>query len=166
MIAQRRGKIINIASIAGLRGHSANCRDRLQLQRGRPHCIHPRSGVGVGYVRYSGERDCSGWFPSDMSQKVIERHREKLLASIPLGRLGNYRDLKGAAIFLASDASRFRHRAHSRSRWRTIRLKTGGHNVYEHSTHSFAFSASCGAAVCRQNCHRLRGQKIHLPAIR
>jgi NAD(P)-dependent dehydrogenase (short-subunit alcohol dehydrogenase family) len=48
-----------------------------------------------------------GWFPSDMSQKVIERHREKLLASIPLGRLGNSRDLKGAAIFLASDASDF-----------------------------------------------------------
>jgi gluconate 5-dehydrogenase len=48
-----------------------------------------------------------GWFPSDMSKKIIERHQEKLLASIPLGRLGNSQDLKGAAIFLASDASDF-----------------------------------------------------------
>ena len=42
-----------------------------------------------------------------MSKKIIERHQEKLLASIPLGRLGNSQDLKGAAIFLASDASDF-----------------------------------------------------------
>jgi gluconate 5-dehydrogenase len=48
-----------------------------------------------------------GWFPSDMSQKVIERYQEKLLASIPLGRFGGSQDLKGAAIFLASDASDF-----------------------------------------------------------
>jgi gluconate 5-dehydrogenase len=42
-----------------------------------------------------------------MSQKVIERHQAKLLASIPLGRFGSSEDLKGAAIFLASDASDF-----------------------------------------------------------
>jgi len=48
-----------------------------------------------------------GWFPTDMSQKVIERHQAKLLASIPLGRFGSSEDLKGAAIFLASDASDF-----------------------------------------------------------
>jgi NAD(P)-dependent dehydrogenase (short-subunit alcohol dehydrogenase family) len=108
MIAQRRGKIINIASLAGLRGT-------------------PSELPAIGYSSSKGgiiafTRDLAwkwgmhgirvnaiapGWFPSDMSKKIIERHQEKLLASIPLGRLGNSQDLKGAAIFLASDASDF-----------------------------------------------------------
>jgi NAD(P)-dependent dehydrogenase (short-subunit alcohol dehydrogenase family) len=108
MIAQRRGKIINIASIAGMRGS-------------------PSELSAIGYTSSKGgviafTRDLAwkwgihgicvnaiapGWFPSDMSQKVIERYQAKLLASIPLGRLGSSHDLKGAAIFLASDASDF-----------------------------------------------------------
>jgi NAD(P)-dependent dehydrogenase (short-subunit alcohol dehydrogenase family) len=108
MITQRRGKIINIASIAGMRGS-------------------PPELSAIGYTSSKGgviafTRDLAwkwgvhgihvnaiapGWFPSDMSQKVIERYQAKLLASIPLARLGNSQDLKGAAIFLASDASDF-----------------------------------------------------------
>jgi NAD(P)-dependent dehydrogenase (short-subunit alcohol dehydrogenase family) len=108
MIAQGRGKIINIASIAGLRGHSAEL----------PAIGYSSSKGGViaftrdlawkwGMHGIRVNAIAPGWFPSDMSQKIIERHGEKLLASIPLGRLGNSQDLKGAAIFLASDASDF-----------------------------------------------------------
>jgi NAD(P)-dependent dehydrogenase (short-subunit alcohol dehydrogenase family) len=108
MITQQRGKIINIASIAGMRGT-------------------PPELSAIGYTSSKGgviafTRDLAwkwgihgvrvnaiapGWFPSDMSQKVIEQNQEKFLASIPLGRFGNSQDLKGAAIFLASDASDF-----------------------------------------------------------
>jgi gluconate 5-dehydrogenase len=42
-----------------------------------------------------------------MSEKVIERNKEALLAGIPLGRFGGREDLKGAAIFLSSSASDF-----------------------------------------------------------
>ena len=48
-----------------------------------------------------------GWFPTDMSAKLIERNRQEFLAGIPLGRFGGPNDLKGAAVFLASDASNF-----------------------------------------------------------
>jgi gluconate 5-dehydrogenase len=108
MIAQQRGKIMNIASIAGMRGS-------------------PPELSAIGYTSSKGgviafTRDLAwkwaihgirvnaiapGWFPSDMSQRVIEQNQEKFLASIPLGRFGNSQDLKGAAIFLASDASDF-----------------------------------------------------------
>jgi len=36
---------------------------------------------------------------------VIERNKEDFLKKIPVRRFGNDHDLKGAAVFLASDAS-------------------------------------------------------------
>jgi NAD(P)-dependent dehydrogenase (short-subunit alcohol dehydrogenase family) len=106
MIAQRRGKIINIASVAGLRGSSPKF-----------SAIGYSSSKG-GVIIFTRDLACKwgmhniqvnaiapGWFPTDMSEKVIERNKESLLAGIPLGRFGGPQDLKGAAIFLASSAS-------------------------------------------------------------
>jgi gluconate 5-dehydrogenase len=46
-----------------------------------------------------------GWFPTNMSRVVMERNKETFLKNIPLRRFGGEHDLKGAAVFLASDAS-------------------------------------------------------------
>jgi gluconate 5-dehydrogenase len=40
-----------------------------------------------------------------MSEKVLEKSGDLLLAHVPLGRYGSPYDLKGAAAFLASRAS-------------------------------------------------------------
>jgi gluconate 5-dehydrogenase len=42
-----------------------------------------------------------------MSDWIIEKHKDSLLEKIPLGRFGSDHDLKGAAVFLASDASAY-----------------------------------------------------------
>jgi len=48
-----------------------------------------------------------GWFPTHMSEWVIEHKKDLLLEAIPLRRFGSEDDLKGAVVFLASEASSY-----------------------------------------------------------
>jgi gluconate 5-dehydrogenase len=108
MIGQRRGKIINIASVAGLRGSSPKLPAiGYSTSKGGVIIFTKDLGCKWGMHNIQVNAIAPGWFPTDMSGKVIERNREALLADIPLGRFGGANDLKGAAIFLASDASDF-----------------------------------------------------------
>jgi NAD(P)-dependent dehydrogenase (short-subunit alcohol dehydrogenase family) len=108
MIRQKRGKIINIASVAGMAGsppelqaigYSASKGAVITFTRdlARKWAAH---NIHVNAI-------APGWFPTNMSGAVIERNRESLLKEIPLGRFGGEQDLKGAAVFLASAASDF-----------------------------------------------------------
>jgi NAD(P)-dependent dehydrogenase (short-subunit alcohol dehydrogenase family) len=108
MIGQRRGKIINIASVAGLHGAP---------QEFQAIGYHASKG---GVIIFTKDLACKwgihniqvnsiapGWFPTNMSQVLIERNKDTFLKTIPLRRFGNENDLKGAAVFLASAASDF-----------------------------------------------------------
>jgi NAD(P)-dependent dehydrogenase (short-subunit alcohol dehydrogenase family) len=108
MVAQGSGKIVNIASVAGLGGASA------ELQ-----AIGYHASKG-GVIAFTKDLACKwaphniqvnaiapGWFPTHMSGWIIEHRKDSLLAKIPLGRFGGDHDLKGAAVFLASDASSY-----------------------------------------------------------
>ena len=108
MLAARRGSILNIASIAALRGMGPEL----------PAIAYSTSKGGlVAFTRDLASKwgSCGirvnalapGWFPSDMSKAVLERQGGQLLQKIPLGRFGGPEDLKGAAVFFASDASAF-----------------------------------------------------------
>jgi gluconate 5-dehydrogenase len=49
---------------------------------------------------------CPGFFPSKMTKATLDRIDRQVVAMTPLGRLGGDEDLKGAVVFLASEASR------------------------------------------------------------
>ncbi len=108
MTAQKVGKIINIASTAGLRGSPPDFQ-ALGYHASKGGVIALTKDLARKWAMHNVHVNAiaPGWFPTHMSEVLIERNRENILRGIPLGRLGGEYDLKGAAVFLASDASDF-----------------------------------------------------------
>jgi gluconate 5-dehydrogenase len=108
MVPQGRGKIINIASVAGLRGASPELQAiGYHASKGGVIALTKDLACKWGPHNIQVNAIAPGWFPTHMSAVVIERNREALLKRVPLGRFGAEDDLKGAAVFLASDASNY-----------------------------------------------------------
>jgi len=108
MIGRRRGKIINIASVAGIRGASAEFQAiGYHASKGGVIIFTKDLACKWGMHNIQVNSIAPGWFPTNMSQVLIERNKDAFLKAIPLRRFGNENDLKGAAVFLASAASDF-----------------------------------------------------------
>jgi gluconate 5-dehydrogenase len=108
MITQRRGKIINITSVAGLGGAPPEFQ-AIGYHASKGGVIIFTKDLACKWAMHNIQVNAiaPGWFPTDMSQVLIERNKDAFLSRIPLHRFGNDNDLKGAAVFLASDASAF-----------------------------------------------------------
>jgi len=109
MIGQRRGKIINMASVAGLGGAPAEIVQATGYHASKGGVIALTKDLACKWAPHDIQVNAiaPGWFPTHMSGWVIEHKKELLLKAIPQGRFGGEDDLKGAAVFLASDASAY-----------------------------------------------------------
>ena len=106
MVPQRRGKIINITSVAGIKGAPPEFQAiGYHASKGGVISFTKDLACKWGIHNIQVNAIAPGWFPTHMSQVVLERNREAFLKNIPLRRFGGEHDLKGAAAFLASDAS-------------------------------------------------------------
>jgi len=109
MIQQQRGKIINVASVAGLFGSPPEIVDAVGYHASKGAIISFTRDLACKWARYHVYVNAlaPGWFPSRMSRWILEHRGERILSHIPLGRFGGEDDLKGAIAFLASDASNY-----------------------------------------------------------
>jgi gluconate 5-dehydrogenase len=107
MIDSGGGKIVNLASIAGLGGTRPEVMDALPYSTSKGGVIVFTRDLAVKWARHgiAVNAIAPGWFPTDMSRGLLDERGSLLLADIPQGRFGGPDDLKGAIAFLASAAS-------------------------------------------------------------
>ncbi len=108
MIPRKKGRILNVASIAGLAGNPSEM---------KTIAYNTSKGAVVNFTRaLAGEWGehgitvnaiCPGFFPSKMTYGLLEKlGADKMAAGAPLRRLGDDEDLKGLALLYASDAGK------------------------------------------------------------
>jgi len=107
MIPQRSGKIINIASVAGLRGSATNV-TTIAYHTSKAAAVNMTRALASEWGKYNINVNaiCPGFFPSKMSSGLLEKIGDAIIARAPLHRIGGDEDLKGSVVFLASEASR------------------------------------------------------------
>ena len=108
MIARKQGRIINIASIAGLGGNPPEMQT-IAYNTSKGAVVNFTRALACEWGRYgiTVNAICPGFFPSKMTRGTLENlGEEKLAAHAPLKRLGDDEDLKGITLLYASDAGK------------------------------------------------------------
>jgi NAD(P)-dependent dehydrogenase (short-subunit alcohol dehydrogenase family) len=109
MIKAKRGKIINIASIAGLVGRNPRAYNSIAYGASKGALVNFTRDLAVKWAHHNIQVNCicPGFFVTPLNEKLYEKNKESIDREIPLGRTGGPDDLKGIAVLLASDASNF-----------------------------------------------------------
>jgi NAD(P)-dependent dehydrogenase (short-subunit alcohol dehydrogenase family) len=110
MVPRRRGKIINIASILGLVGGGDPGRaPTLAYNTTKGGVISFTRSLAVEWAQYAINVNAiaPGFFPTKMTQGVLEAAGDAIAERAPLRRVGGPEDLKGLVALFASDASAF-----------------------------------------------------------
>ena len=108
MLKRRYGRIVNVASVAGLRssvvgphyaGYVASKAGLMGLTRELAATWGPH-GIRVNAI-------APGFFPSRLADPVIEQIEPLIRSRNPIPRVGAPGELKGVVVFLAADASNY-----------------------------------------------------------
>jgi 3-oxoacyl-[acyl-carrier protein] reductase len=105
MVRKRSGKIINISSIVGVHGNA-----------GQSNYSSSKAGI-IGLTKTLARELAGrnilvnavapGYIETEMTGKLSDKVKEKLMEQIPIKRLGSVKDVADAVLFLASDDSSY-----------------------------------------------------------
>ncbi|MBC8008417.1 MAG: SDR family oxidoreductase [Prolixibacteraceae bacterium] len=109
MIPRKYGRIINLASIAGLVGTDPRMMPTIAYNASKGGVVNFTRSLAVEWAHHgiTVNAIAPGVFPSKMSQGMIDRAEQIIMEMTPMKRLGTDWDLKGLAVLLASDASAY-----------------------------------------------------------
>jgi gluconate 5-dehydrogenase len=108
MIPAKWGRIINIASIAGLMGQDKRIVRTIAYNTTKGGLVNFTRALAAEWGEYgiTVNAICPGFFPSKMTRATLDTTGELIRDWTPTKRLGNEEDLKGLVVLLASEASR------------------------------------------------------------
>lgn len=105
MIKRRSGKIINISSVVGIMGnpgqsnYAASKLGMIGFTKSLAKEV-AKKGVTVNCI-------APGYIASDMTDAMTEEAKARVLESVPMGRMGEAKEIAKAALFLASDEANY-----------------------------------------------------------
>jgi len=105
MMAQRSGKIINIASVAGKRGGGLLGNSGYSASKGGVIAFTKSLAREVGAYGINVNAITPAFTDTDMTKSIDPEKKAFIIKMLPLGRVGQPDDVAGAAVFLASSLS-------------------------------------------------------------
>jgi gluconate 5-dehydrogenase len=109
MIPRKRGRVINVASIAGLFGNPPGAMSTIAYNTSKGALVNFTRALATEWGKFgiTVNAIAPGFFPSKMTKGLISQLGESTLARYaPLNRIGDDEDLKGSALLFASDAGK------------------------------------------------------------
>ena len=109
MIKAGYGKIINIASIAGIIAEPPEILDAVGYSASKAAVIMLTKDLAAKWGRHGVRVNAiaPGFFPTKMTEKNLPKIEQLINARTPLGRAGKTGEIGAAALFLASAASNY-----------------------------------------------------------
>ena len=105
MIKQRQGSIVNVSSVVGIEGNI-----------GQSNYAASKAGI-IGFTKSISKEIAKrgvrvnvvapGLVRTDMTTGINEEYKQKLLDSIPLGKIGEAEDIAEPVVFLCSSMARY-----------------------------------------------------------
>lgn len=107
MLKRKSGNIINVASIAGLKATMESGQHIVGYVAAKGGLIAMTREFAAKWARRGVRVNAiaPGFFPSRMTERVLEETQPLIESGVPMGRVGREGELKGVAVFLASPAS-------------------------------------------------------------
>ncbi len=107
MLKRGSGNIINVASIAGIKGSMPNGQHIVGYVAAKGGLIAMTRELAAKWARRGIRVNAiaPGFFPTRMTEKALETAQPQIESGVPMGRVGSEGELKGVVVFLASAAS-------------------------------------------------------------